>query len=71
MNNTDFRVVNRGTVWTFEPITAAARQFVAGELQIQAWQWLGPCFGVDHRPARHLLSILADRGFALCSLLAN
>lgn len=71
MTNPDFRIVNRGTVWTFEPVTDEARNFVARELQIQDGQWRDASFGVDDRPAHALFSSLAERGFALCRLLAH
>lgn len=70
MNNThhtDFRVHSHGSIWTFEPVTEAAKDFTATDLDVQGWQWLGPVFGVDHRLASDLVTALEEEGFVLAS----
>lgn len=68
MNRTsriDFRVHSHGTIWTFEPLTEAAKDFTANELAVEGWQWLGPAFGVDHRSAHDLVTALEAEGFVV------
>ena len=62
-NEIDFLVRPHGTIWTFEPLTERAKNFTETDLDVQGWQWLGPAFGVDHRPARHLVTALEAAGF--------
>ena len=62
---TDFKVTTHGSVWTFEPVTVAAKNFTATDLQVEGWQWMGPAFGVDARIADNLVSALEDEGFVL------
>ena len=59
----DFFVRPHGSIWTFEPATDAAKGFIATDLNVQGWQWLGPAFAVDHRIASHLIAALEDEGF--------
>lgn len=61
----DFLVVPHGSVWTFEPLTDAAKDFTATDLEVQGWQWLGHVFGVDHRLANDLAMALEEKGFVL------
>lgn len=61
----DFHVRSHGSVWTFEPLTEAAKNFIAAAIDVQDWQWLGPAFGVDHRLANDLAAALEAEGFAL------
>jgi hypothetical protein len=68
MNQTqsiDFLVRPQGSIWTFEPLTERAKNFTATDLDVQGWQWLGPVFGVDHRPANDLVTALQDEGFVV------
>lgn len=58
----DFRVRNHGTVWTFTPLTKAAKAAVE-TMDLEDWQWQGESFAVDHRPARALVEVLEYRGF--------
>lgn len=61
----DFRVQSHGSVWTFVPLTEAAKDFTATAIEVQSWQWLGPAFGVDHRLANDLAMTLEEEGFVL------
>lgn len=61
----DFRVQSHGSVWTFEPLTEAAKAFTATDLDVQGWQWLGNAFGVDQRVANDLAMALEEEGFVL------
>lgn len=53
------------TVWQFEPVTEAAKEFVEENLELEDWQKLGGTFACDHRPARQLARQLSDEGFVL------
>ena len=60
----DFRIANHGTVWVFTAISGEAKTFVNDRLELEAWQYLGEGFAVDHRPARALAEGLANEGFS-------
>ncbi len=61
----DFLVVPHGSIWTFEPLTEAAKAFTATDLDVKGWQWLGTAFGVDQRVANDLAMALEEEGFVL------
>lgn len=61
----DFIVVTHGSIWTFEPITEAAKNFTETDLQVEGYQWLGKSFGVDSRQADALVTCLEEEGFNL------
>ena len=61
----DFRVQSHGSVWTFVPLTEAAKDFTATAIEVQSWQWLGTAFGVDQRVANDLAMALEEEGFVL------
>jgi hypothetical protein len=63
----DFLVRSHGSVWTFEPLTEAVKDFTTTGIDVHDWQWLGPGFGVDHRLANDLVTALEGEGFALGS----
>lgn len=65
MDEIDFLVRPQGTIWTFEPLTERAKNFTGTDLDVADWQWLGPRFAVDHRPANDLVTALEDEGFVL------
>jgi len=58
----DVVVDDQGTIWMFWPVTEAAKQWVAENVQLESWQWMGERFGVDHRPARQLLQGMVEAG---------
>lgn len=61
----DFKVTDCGSVWTFEPVSEAAKDYSNDSLEIEGWQWVGPAFAVNHRTAQHLIDHLTDEGFVL------
>lgn len=65
MDEIDFLVRPQGSIWTFEPLTERAKNFTGTDLDVADWQWIGPAFAVDHRPASDLVTALEDEGFAL------
>ena len=61
----DFRVTKQGTVWSFEPLTDAAKEFTA-TLGLEGWQWLGNTFNLDARLANNLLfGLVEEEGFEI------
>ena len=60
----DFIIVNQGSVWTFEPVSEAAKEF-AKTLGLEGWQWMGKVFGIDARIASQLADDLESEGFVL------
>lgn len=63
--NTDIvvRFEPASTVWTFEPITDEAREWIVESISFDDWQWVGNALGVDHRLADEILQIMIDDGF--------
>jgi len=61
----DIQILDHGTIWTFEPLSADAKNFFKTELETEGWQWMGPRLCVDHRPAMMLREHLIDNGFSL------
>jgi hypothetical protein len=61
----DFHVRPHGSIWTFEPKTETAKEFTQNDLDVQSWQWVGHCFGVDHRFANDLVTALEVEGFVV------
>jgi hypothetical protein len=54
-NKKNFIVKNEGTIFLIIPVSRRAKKWVAANVQIESWQWLGGGFGVDHRCAENLL----------------
>jgi len=53
---------SRGSVVVFTPLTAAAEEWLATNVEIASYQWHGPSFVADHRPAWELLRVLKEEG---------
>lgn len=62
---TDFRIIRRGSITTFEPLTAEAKEWVHEHVALEGWQWLGRAFGVDRRPAQGLIAAIEDWGLSV------
>ena len=58
----DIIVENHGSVFTFEPQSDTAREWVADNVQLEGWQWTGPAFTVDHRFAYDLAQGMLNDG---------
>lgn len=67
MENTtpDVLVANEGTVFTFCPLTPAAKEWVAENVQSEAWQWFGNVLVVETRYAWRLAEGMKDAGLVL------
>lgn len=61
----DVLVDTHGSVWTFEAISEAAKQWFKENVQSESWQWLGDKLGVDHRYASSLLEGIRAAGFSI------
>src|SRR5262245_10620610 len=59
----DFDVIFHGSVVSFAPLTPAARTWIADNVHIESWQYLGDvAFVVDHRFAQPLIDGILDAG---------
>jgi hypothetical protein len=58
----DVEVSNGGTIWTFTPVTDAARAFFEAHVHTEPWQWMGPSLCVDHRMVGFLLDCIQSEG---------
>jgi hypothetical protein len=61
----DVLVANEGTVFTFCPLTPAAKEWVAENVQAEAYQWFGNVLVVEHRFAWGLAAGMTDAGLVL------
>ena len=61
----DVLVENAGTVFTFCPLTPAAKEWVAENVQAEAYQWLGNVLVVERRFAWGLAAGMTDAGLVL------
>ena len=60
----DFRVTYHGTVATLDLLTAAARQWLSENLELEPWQWLGKRrIGLDPSIAEEVREALTEAGF--------
>jgi hypothetical protein len=50
----DVLVSNQGTIFTFTPLTSAAREWIEENVASEGWQWLGGSLCVEHRYASDL-----------------
>lgn len=61
----DFRVVDEGSVWLVYLESEAARNWVAENVEVPGWAWMGRhSFAADWRPARDLVQGMLNDGLA-------
>lgn len=58
-------VENAGTVFTFYPLTAKAKEWIDENVHSELWQWFGNVFVVEHRYAWSLAQGMKDDGLLL------
>jgi hypothetical protein len=61
----DVLVNNAGTLFTFCPLTARAKEWIAENVQSEGYQWLGATLCVEHRYAWGLAQGMKDAGLVL------
>lgn len=61
----DVYVGNEGSVFTFQPATDTARQWIDENVEAEGWQWLGNTLVVDHRFAQDLAQGMIDAGLVV------
>lgn len=61
----DVLVRDEGTLWVFNPLTSAAQEWFAENVQSEPWQWLGTSLVVEHRFAIVLIQGIEHAGFAI------
>jgi len=62
---TDVHVYNQGTVIGFMPMSEAANEWFADNVQAENWQWLGGMLAVDHRYASDLIEGIKEAGLEI------
>ena len=45
----DFRIGGGGSVFTLQPNTKRAREWIEENLVVEPWQWLGDAVAIEHR----------------------
>lgn len=61
----DVLVNNAGTLFTFCPLTARAKEWISENVQSESYQWLGATLCVEHRYAWGLAEGMKDAGLVL------
>lgn len=61
---TDFNVESHGTIWTFEPLTVAAREHVAERFP-EDTPTVGLALAVEHRFAPDIITALLHEGLGV------
>lgn len=61
----DFTITNHGSVWSFQPHTEAAQEWLDEHVEAEDWQFVGPSLCVDHRLAYALAEGIAEAGFTI------
>ncbi len=61
----DFIVTDQAGVWSFEPLSEAAQNFVRDKADVDEWLWCGKLFVVDYRSGGALAEDLEDEGFTV------
>jgi hypothetical protein len=61
----DVLVRNEGTVWVFNPLTAAAKEWFDENVQSEPYQWLGTSLVVDRGLALGLVQGILDAGLEI------
>jgi hypothetical protein len=61
----DVLVRDEGTVWVFNPLTAAAKEWFDENVQSEPYQWLGTSLVVDHGLALGLVQGILDAGLEI------
>lgn len=59
---TDVIVTNHGSIFSFQPLTQAAKDWFEENVQIEDYQRLGGSICVEHRYARDLAQGIIDAG---------
>jgi hypothetical protein len=57
-----FEVRDEGSVVLITPLSKLAREWTEANVQLEAWQWFGGGFAVEHGYADDLLCGIADAG---------
>lgn len=61
----DVLVHNEGTVFLFNPLTPAAREWIDENVATEPYQWFGTTLVVEHRYAWGLAEGMKDAGLVL------
>lgn len=61
----DIHIEPHGSVVLFRPASDTAHAWVAENVAIEDWQWLGGAFAVDHRYAGDLAQGMREAGLAV------
>jgi hypothetical protein len=61
----DVLVANAGSVFTFCPLSARAKEWISQNVETESWQWLGAILVVDHGYALGLAEGMLSDGLIL------
>lgn len=64
----DFEVIHNGSIVSIAPLTQAAREWVAKNVNLEGWQWLGGFFNVETRYAEDILDGASADGLRVPAL---
>lgn len=61
----DVEFLNNGSIMLVVPLTPAAKEWVADNLALEGWQWMGNAFACEPRYAGDLAQGMADAGLVV------
>jgi hypothetical protein len=65
MTGSDVHLYCDGSMVGLSPMSSAAQEWFAENVQSEPWQWLGPTLWIDQRMAPTLVEAIIGQGFQL------
>jgi hypothetical protein len=59
---TDVYISNNGSVFSFQPVTKAGKDWITENVQTESWQWLGDTLAIESRFAAQLADGMISAG---------
>ncbi len=62
---TDVYISNNGSVFSFQPVTQAGKDWIEENVQTEPWQWLGNTLAIESRFAGELTDGMISAGLEI------
>ena len=64
----DFEVINQGTICLLQPMTVAAREWLAENIHVESWQMMGDAVAIEPRYMAPILAGIDEEGLRYTSI---
>ena len=61
----DINITNNGSVFSFQPVTKAGKDWIEKNVQTEPWQWLGDTLAIESRFAGELADGMISDGLEI------